>query len=179
MKKKGDWIQTFTGKEFWFLEPDPESIDIIDIAHSLSMQCRNNGHAHFFYSVAEHSIWVSMLVEPEHQLAALLHDASEAYLADIPSPIKPFLSNYKEIENNLQAEINKKFGCALTMHESIHKADKEILVNEMEFLLSEPPRPWNDDGKYNAAKDITLVCMEPNEAKLQFLRRYDELTKGI
>ena len=86
--RKGDWIQTFTGRAFYVLDPRPEDVDIEDIAHALSMQCRFAGHCREFYSVAQHSVTASWLVPPEDALWGLLHDAAEAYVVDLPRPIK-------------------------------------------------------------------------------------------
>lgn len=105
-----DCIRTFTGIYMNVFEPTPEMICIEDIAHSLSMQCRFGGHLPEFYSVAEHSWHCSLMVANEHKLAALLHDASEAYLLDIPRPIKHRLNNYKKIEDNLMNIIAKNLG---------------------------------------------------------------------
>src|SRR5690606_28894528 len=102
-------IRTHSGNYIDVLNPNPDLIDINDIAHSLSMQCRFGGHTKVFYSVAQHSVECAKRVSPEFQLAALLHDASEAFLLDIPSPIKHRLTNYKEIENTLMQVIAKKF----------------------------------------------------------------------
>jgi len=81
------WITTYTGKRFHYLDPQPEEIDIVDIAHALSLTCRFGGHCKEFYSVAEHSIRVAEIVPKEFQLLALLHDAGEAYTGDVQSPI--------------------------------------------------------------------------------------------
>jgi len=82
-------IRTFTGKYVNVFEPTLEMICIEDIAHALSMQCRFGGHLPYFYSVAQHSINCSFLVDtPCLKLEVLMHDASEAYLLGIPSPIK-------------------------------------------------------------------------------------------
>lgn len=82
------WIQTYTGKKMFPLAPKREDICIEDIAHALSMKCRFNGHCNLFYSIAQHSLIVASLVKPELRLAALLHDAAEAYLPDFCRPIK-------------------------------------------------------------------------------------------
>src|ERR1039457_118422 len=82
------FIGTFSGLRFWPLDPNPEKILIDDIAHALAHQCRFGGHASRFYSVAEHSVHVSRLCPPEDALWGLLHDASEAYLVDLPRPLK-------------------------------------------------------------------------------------------
>lgn len=82
------WIQTFTGKKVFPLAMTTDMVDIKDIAHALSLKCRFTGHCRTFYSVAEHSMRVAELVRPELKLAALLHDAAEAYLPDFARPIK-------------------------------------------------------------------------------------------
>lgn len=60
-ERAGDWMQTFTGRQFWPMDPRPEDLDILDIAHALSLLCRFGGHCQRFYSVAEHSVHVSTL----------------------------------------------------------------------------------------------------------------------
>jgi hypothetical protein len=86
--RRGDWMQTFTGRAFYPLDPRPEDIDPVDIAHALSLICRYGGHSSRFYSVAEHCVLMSHAVAPEHALWALLHDATEAYLGDMIRPLK-------------------------------------------------------------------------------------------
>ena len=102
--KQDDYLRTFTGKRFHMLGDDPDEIDIMDIAHALSHVNRFTGHTTHPYSVAAHSIFVADIVDhlygfnPERMLAALMHDASEAYLADIASPIKHLLPDYQALE---------------------------------------------------------------------------------
>lgn len=128
-------IRTFTGKYVNVLEPTEDMINISDIAHSLSQQCRFNGHLKEFYSVAQHSIYCYNLVKIEHRLAALLHDSSEAYLCDIPKPIKKSLLNYHEIEDKLMKVIANKFGFEYPLHEDVKRADEIALVNEWHCLM--------------------------------------------
>src|SRR4051794_15527189 len=86
--RRGGWITTFSRRQFWPLDPHSDEIHIEDIAHSLSQQCRFGGHSRSFYSVAQHSCLVSALCKANDALWGLLHDASEAYLGDIPRPLK-------------------------------------------------------------------------------------------
>ena len=88
---KPGWVQTVTGKAFYPLKPDPSLISIEDIAWALSMQCRFAGHVLHFYSVAEHCVYISNSVPMEDALWGLLHDATEAYLTDVPRPLKPLM----------------------------------------------------------------------------------------
>lgn len=84
-------MTTYTGK---FVDPmnmRPEDICLPDIAHALAMKCRFGGHCREFYSIAQHCCLAATHIQPicQHDRAlALLHDASEAYLFDIPTPLK-------------------------------------------------------------------------------------------
>lgn len=131
----GPTIRTYTGHYLNVLEPDPAMINIVDIAHALSMNVRFGGHLPAFYCVAQHSIIVSNWVKPEHRLAALLHDASEAYLIDLPRPIKQQLPDYKVIEDNLMRVISGVFGFEYPFHESIKEADDTVLEIEWNCLM--------------------------------------------
>lgn len=140
----GGWIETFTGVHFWPLDPRPEDIRIEDIAHALANICRFNGHTSRHYSVSEHSVICAQYAQamgwPEEvQLACLMHDASEAYLCDIPSPIKPYLQGYAEAEDRLQEMIWQWAGIYVTigMLDKIKEADLAALNLEACMLLPE------------------------------------------
>jgi|SRR6185503_15857369 len=131
-----DCIRTYSGIYMNVFEPTLDMICIEDIAHSLSMQCRFGGHLPYFYSVGRHSLNCMYLIDYEGlKLEALLHDASEAYLLDIPRPIKNNLSNYKEIENRLMTLIFEKFGLVYPIHEQVKKVDEEMLQMEWDCLM--------------------------------------------
>lgn len=157
-------IRTFTGKYVNVFEPTPEMICIEDIAHSLSFQCRFGGHLPEFYTVAQHSILCSQMVEKEFKLAALLHDASEAYILDIPSPIKKGLSNYKEIEDNLMKVIAAKFDFKYPLPTEVKLADLGLLNLEWNSLMINEQK---DDFEYMTSK----------YAKATFLEIFNRLTK--
>lgn len=136
-----DWILTYTGKKFYPMRPQIEDICIEDIAHALSNLCRFNGHCKEFYSVAQHSMMVSnqimeMSGDVQQQFAGLLHDASEAYLCDVPRPIKYTASfyEYRVAELKLQAMIYKRFG-VIPNEQLIKLADDYLLRAEAFFLL--------------------------------------------
>lgn len=140
-------IRTVSGIYVNVFEPTPEMICIEDIAHALSNQCRFGGHLPSFYSVAQHSLNCSYLVEDKKlKLAALLHDASEAYLLDIPSPVKKGLSNYKEIEDRLMKVIADKFGFAYPLHPDVKKVDELMLHVEWDSLMLQK-EAWRFDLK--------------------------------
>jgi len=149
MSKEDAWIQTYSGKKFHIFDPKPEEVDIEDIAHALSLLCRFNGQCNMFYSVAEHSMYVANEVENEGSVeltvAALFHDASEAYIGDMTKPLKRYMDSYKEVENNIQRVIEKKFYLTENIFDNkiIKDADMAVLLAEKRDLMSEEPEPWD------------------------------------
>jgi len=163
--RQGDWIQTFTGIQFWPLDPRPEEIRIEDIAHALSLQCRFAGHCERFYSVAEHSVRVSLAVPEVDALWGLLHDAAEAYLVDLPRPIKRWCEMgrlYREIEDNLMLSICQAFGLSAEQPASVKSADVVLLVTEKRDLMKMPPKPWEDTAEPlpESIYPYTSLCAE-------------------
>lgn len=140
------WLSTNTGKVIDLLDPDPEQISLTDIAHNLSKICRFNGQIKQFYSVAQHSMYVAALVPPRLKLQALLHDASEAYICDVPTPFKRMLGDvYKDVETRVQIAIGEKLGCDLSeLHPAVKIADRIMLVTERDFL-QQNPRTWGPE----------------------------------
>lgn len=140
------YIRTYTGKEFYPMDPQPEAIDIRDIAHALSLVCRGNGHVNRFFSVAQHCINCAMEAEARGCsqrviLACLIHDASEAYMSDVPRPFKQFLDEYLAQEESLLEVVYGKFlGTPLTEEEKkiIKQIDDDMLYFDLRELLNEP-----------------------------------------
>ena len=177
-ERKGAWIQTYTGKQFWPMDPRPEEIDIRDIAHSLAMQCRFNGHCERFYSVAEHSIHVFRLVTPmlvrvNTSMWGLLHDAAEAYLSDIPRPIKGHMMLYRELEFNLMAVIAERFGLEGEIPECVVEADNQMLATEAKHLMKPPAADWGPLPEPLDEKSH-IWCLTSKVAESQFLRTFNQ-----
>lgn len=171
------WIETVSGRQFYPLNPDPSQVCIHDIAHALSNMARYNGHTREFYSVAQHSVLVSRLVAPYLALPALLHDASEAYIADITSPIKPYIAGYRDIEDRIMAAVYEAFDYTLTEdeHKQIKVADITALVTERRDLMAHA-REWA------AAKDFVphparIEPLSPSAARHLFKMRFREVTR--
>lgn len=169
----GNWMQTVSGRMFWPMDPRPEEVALEDIEHSLGMQGRFAGHARRFYSIAEHSVYVSYLVPKEDRLHALLHDASEAYVVDVPRPVKPYLTGYKEIEDRVWVAIAEHFGISPEMPASIKRADNAVLLAEQRQLMAAPPAPWLVPGD---PAQITIKGWDPDYAKFKFHQRFVEIT---
>lgn len=174
------WLQTYTGKRFIIDQPEPDQIDIVDIAHSLAMQCRFNGHCTRFYSVAEHSIHVAACIRarvstaPEMQLLGLMHDAAEAYVGDVVRPLKNGLADYRRIENNIQRVIMQKFGLMYPLPEVIKQADNNMLVLEHEQIMVIQPYDW-DVMPEPFYRGVTIIGWDPREAEMNFLETFHEL----
>lgn len=177
MKRRGDWIQTFTRRRFWPLDPRAEDVTIADIAHALSNTCRFGGHTRDFYSVAQHCGVVSSLVadDPRLRLPALLHDAAEAYLCDMPRPIKrqPEFAELKKIEARIEVVIAEKFGIdpAMLHHPDIKKADLVALATEARDLMDVTPNPGETWGLEPPAP-FKIAPMDPKSAKSEFLAAF-------
>lgn len=172
---RGDWMQTFSGKQFWPMSPRAEDVCIEDIAHALSMLCRYGGHCLRFYSVAEHSVLLSRAVAPEHALRALLHDAAEAYLVDVPRPIKRHLGGYVAAEVRIMQVITQKFGLLDRAPGEVRQADSRILLDERRQNMTEGPA-WSRDVESLEPLGVRLQFWEPWRAAGEFLRAFGELT---
>lgn len=162
------FIQTFTGRKFYFLHIRPEDICIEDIAHALSNICRYSGQCKVFYSVAEHSIkccekgsdWLC-------QMWGLLHDASEAYIGDIPGPFKTRLLMSTQLthekidtyEELIAKAVAEKFNLPWPIPKEVHRTDKELLDEEMEILWGNKP----------------ITTMTPEYAERAFLSYFKSL----
>jgi uncharacterized protein len=170
-------ILTCSGSYFNFLEPEECAVDIKTIAHALSHICRFTGHVREFYSVAQHSVMVSYLVEPEHALAGLLHDAPEAFIGDVAAPLKQLLPDYKAIEKRVEAAVLGAFGLPAKLPESVKRADLIMLATEQRDLMPAIDHTWQTLQGIEPML-AKLTPMKPNEAKTLFMIRFAELTNG-
>lgn len=171
--RTGDWMQTVTGVQFYPLDPRPEDVNILDIAAALAKQCRFGGHCDWHYSVAQHSVYVSHQVEPEHQLAALMHDATEAYCVDVPRPLKRSLIGYDKVESRIWQAIATKFALPLRLHPSIHEADEAVLLAEKAQIMRPGPA-WTMNTRAEPAP-IKISMWTCDQAREAFLSRFEAL----
>lgn len=132
-------IETVSGRCFSFVDIENNDVHLPDIAHALAHLCRYTGHVRRFYSVAAHSLFVAMLVPERLRLYALLHDASEAYLGDVSSPLKLLLPDYKVLERRVQAHIYRSFGLEPVEPAEVKRADIEALAAERAALMPSGP----------------------------------------
>lgn len=159
---------------------NPHEIDIDDIAHSLSLQCRFLGHTDAFYSVAQHSVLVSQIVPPEDAIWGLLHDAAEAYLSDVPTPIKcaPEMWFYRLAEAHLTTAVAHRFGLPPAIPDSVKRADRVLLATEFRDVITIEDPAWilRQCG-IHPLPNLLILPWSPPVAEDQFLRRFRELTQ--
>ena len=175
VERAGDWMQMNSGIAFWPLDPRPAEVLIEDIAHSLSLLCRFGGHCRSFYSVAEHSVHVSRLCPPEHRLWGLLHDASEAYVIDMPRPLKRCLPDYGVIEDRVHRAVAARFDLSPEIPASVKQADEAMLLAEAWQLIKIPPLGWSEAMGGVAPADVQVECLSPEAACSAFLHEFHVL----
>lgn len=170
-------MQTYTGKQFYPLAPLVEDIDPVDIAHSLAMQCRYNGHCKDFYSVAEHCVLMSHFVPEEYALHALLHDATEAYIGDMVRPLKRHMPDFTAVEDKLMPVIAERFGIVGDiMVDVVREADNRILLDERERLFDGTPAAWSIEGLVPLG--VPIACWKPQSAEQAYAMRLEQLLRG-
>jgi 5'-deoxynucleotidase YfbR-like HD superfamily hydrolase len=176
----GPYLQTVSGRWVNPFDPDPNQLDAGDIARALANQCRFGGHSRVFYSVAQHSVIVSRLVEErggdvEEVFAALMHDATEAYLGDMPHPLKhrsPLGAAFREAEAHLEQAIRERFGIRSGVRE-IKEADRALLATERRAFSAET---WHwPELEGVEPLDLELSAWSPEQAADEFAARYAEL----
>lgn len=163
------WIQTYTSKQFWPLNPKTKDICLLDIVWALSQKCRYTGHCNRFYSILEHSLLVNKFC-PNYPLEGLFHDAAEAYLPDVASPLKclPFMSEFKKIENRILEIIFKKFELTWPLPEEVDLIDKAMVFDERQELMPDWPVDWEIKGPGLGLPP--LPKLDPLQAAFSFLR---------
>lgn len=166
-------ILTVDGHYFDFMRPQDSVFTIETIAHALSHICRFTGHSRKFYSVAQHSVLVSLIVPEEDAMAGLLHDAPEAFIGDVATPLKNLLADYQAIEERVERVVLSRFGLT-SLPQSVKTADRILLVTELRDLM-----PKHDD-EWPVIADVQplvqrIFPMGAWDARAAFLDRYEEI----
>lgn len=202
LPKKGDYIRTYSGVKFWPLQPDVRDINPRDIAHALAQKVRWQGHCSHFYSVGQHSLRVARAativgaiedpdISQEEQdllyMLGILHDANEAYLPDIPSPLKPLIKGWRRIENTVDNVILDAFGLEPMSKDRkriVKIADKALLQLESDELFprsTKKHRHWPLPKRMRLPEDFTTavhVSLFPADAaEGQLLREMETILK--
>ena len=170
----GPTISTYSRGYFDFLEPDKTPLEIVDIALGLSNICRYGGQIARFYSVAEHSVHASCLVEPEYAYDALMHDAPEAVIGDMVKPLKEILPDYQVVETRVEESIFRQFGVSNPLPKQVKIADIQMLILEKEQLKGNFDE-WSWCANVPRPPHIDMQCWTPAEGFSRFMARYSEL----
>ena len=173
-------ITTFSGRVMNPLDPSPEDFCLVDIAHALSMKCRYGGHCRFFYSVAQHSVLCAEVArragcDPRW---ALMHDAAESYLADIPRPVKLQLPGFEAIELRLLQSIAEWLGLPDPdpLPGFVSLIDDQMIAAEWPVLMPDPVvRSFADVPETSPVHDIVIVPWSLEEAKVKFISMFNQI----
>lgn len=180
---RGDWMQTHSGRRFYPKDPMAHEVDPEDIAHALSLLCRYGGHVDRFYSVAEHSVLMSYAAPAEHALTALLHDATEAYVCDLPRPLKILLPDYRDMEARVWLAIVDRFEgygfrVPVLLPDEVKAIDTRILIDEKRALFRHSEQ-WGVELDGLEPLGVEVQGWGPVVAETRFLDRLEELTSSV
>jgi hypothetical protein len=167
-------ILTHSRQYFNFLKPHLYRATISDFAFSLSKICRFGGHCHPFYSVAQHSVLVSYLVEPHLAFPALMHDCAEAFLGDCTKPLKQLLPDYRALEKTIEAVLFRQLNIKYPLHHSIKHADLIMLATEQRDLMPEHDDEWGQIEGISAQHQ-RIIALPPDQARDLFFARLQEV----
>lgn len=171
-------IELLSGTMFNYNDPASSDVTIEDIASALSNICRFAGHLPRFYSVAQHALNVSLIVDQKHRKAGLLHDTAEAFTNDLPTPLKFAVPVFKTLEVSIETAMGAKFGFEYPLSAEVKYADAQLLLIEKEEIKN-CFQHWEVlDGievtEVDRAK-VILAPMTPEQAKAAFLQRWEEV----
>ncbi len=169
------WLTTFSGQHLDFANPNVLAFNITDIAQGLSHECRFAGQISDFYSVAQHSVLCSMIVPPQYQREALMHDATEAYMKDIPAPLKRMLPDYSRIERQIDGLIREKYELPQEMSAIVKAADLIMLATERRDLEVDADNFWPILDGIAPTEQFNINPLNPVQARALFMRRWEEL----
>lgn len=180
---KDAWMETSTGGKIHIFDPQPGEIRLEDIVHACGYTCRYGGHCKTHYSVAQHSVHVADVVKDRGgnatlQLQALLHDAAEAYIGDLPRPVKMWMSQFQDLDAYLTGKIMEVFGVPLQnddLPHEIHYVDRNICHDEGKVLLKSGPGAWWSNLE---SFGLEIDPWGPSVAKHVMRRRIQELMMG-
>jgi len=170
------WMQTYSGKVIELMQPKQSDIVIVDIAHALGNICRFGGHSRTHFSVAQHSVLVSQHVPEDLSLCGLLHDAAEAYLGDVISPLKSMMPEHRQLEDLWLLTIGMKFG----LGDSLMNVPRAVKLADLESLATEKRDVVGGDQLWDFLEGVTpwkeKIAPWSGNAETEFLFRFQELT---
>ncbi len=175
------WISLLSGGQFNYNKPEESDVTLDDLATALSNICRFSGHLPCFYSVAQHLVNTSRIVDPVFAFDALMHDTAEAFTNDLPTPLKWALPVFKKLEVKIESAMAKKFGFNFPYDPAVKVADTQMLILEKIYVKGDDSVWPNYEGvEVEHLRDkVDLKGWTPQRAKREFLERYEELVPKI
>jgi hypothetical protein len=177
--RRGGWIQTYSGGRVWPMDLRTDDVRLQDVAHHLSMKARYAGACTDFLSVAQHAVELSRAVPggPAVQYAALHHDDTEAFLPDIPSPVKPFIPGWRAIENSAErAIVIGAFGVDPRHLQMVKPFDRRIIADEVRAVMEPSEHPWRTRP---IPLGLDISPWGPARAEQAYLDRHFELLRDM
>ena len=171
-------ILTIGGRYFNFVEPNVWDVQIEDIAYALSRICRYTGHCRGHYSVAQHSVLVSHIIDPAYAYEGLMHDIGEALYGDVSAPLKQLLPDFKKIEHRIEVPLLARFGIAHPLPWQVKDADLRMLSTEKRDLMHRNAGEWVCEAAHPPVDRKIRWCWPAWYARWRFLRRYKELSRA-
>ena len=177
------WVGTNSGKQIGLSAVDLDEIDIKDIARGLANSCRFTGQLGIWYSVAEHCIQVAEILPKHLRLVGLLHDAAEAYISDLSSPIKRYIGEpYRKVEHVIAKAIGQKYGVGdalIDLPKAVKDADRIMLMTERDHLQDKPRNDWGEEYEDSVRIPGFYRWYEtPEEAYKAYLAKFKEYSRG-
>ena len=170
--RDGNWITLASGRPFYYLKPT--ALTLMEVAVPLSNICRFTGHTKAFYSVAQHSVFVSRIVPPEYAMWGLMHDAAEAVMGDMNTLLKMLLPAFKVLEKDIERVVHAGFGLHGPQPPIVKWADLVALATERRDLMPDDGHEWPVlNGIY--PHDQIIVPLLPNDARDLFVARFMQL----
>ena len=178
LEGRGPYIELASGNKWYVAQPGPEDARIEDIAAALSKLCRFGGHSSEFYSVAQHSVLCAIEAwraekTPEQILNVLMHDASEAYLVDVPRPVKLMLPEYKTLEFRTEEALALAFNLTYPHPRYVKEIDNRMLNTEQKYLMPEGHEPYLPDVEPYDLAPGAMLGWTPQKAESAFLFYYN------
>ena len=170
-------IELLSGVMFDYNNPGASDVTIDDIASALSNICRFSGHLPVFYSVAQHALNVSLIVDQRYRKEGLLHDTAEAFTNDLPTPLKYAVPVFKGLEVSIESAMAAKFGFQYPLPDAVKLADLQMLRIEKEQIkLCDAHWAVLDGVEIEDVRHLPLLApMSPAQAKKAFLQRWEEV----
>lgn len=172
--KKNEYITTYTGKKFHIFNPKESEINIKDISHALSLQCRFNGHTSCFYSVASHVLIGTCLIEPKFKKEFLCHENAEVVTGDLVTPIKRRSPEFLKMEEKIEKILTKKYGLPFPMSPEVKEMDNLMFRMEFAYLMNGKTK---EKFPINKKEFMEMINKTPKEIEKELTLTFNKLFK--